>query len=256
MRKGSPEDFLSVEDIRRFVVQHGVDCEILDRGGYVPPPFVVQAKTLIFLVGARDVPVCVITRAIDRVCARRVARHEGERQARLADPEFAERITGFPRGSIPPFSHRHSLRTLIDAALMPVGAIAAGAADPTAVFVIRPHDLQRACAAAVGSFSSPATSAAAAEAGEEEVVMDGSVVAEEARGSTFGTEKAAGKEGAAEIGKAAAETVWEEGSAAAALDERGWFRPPRVPLPPTLVGLHCTTIPEQVGERETDRKKE
>jgi len=73
-------------------------------------------KSLVFLAG--DQPFLVINKGTARVDRKKLAAYLGmnRKRVKFATAGQALEITGYVVGSMPPFGHRHALRTLVDTA--------------------------------------------------------------------------------------------------------------------------------------------
>lgn len=126
----------SPADLERFVADQGIRARIVAPG--VPTPTVADAaaalgvapeailKSLVFLVDGA--PHLVVAAGTDRLRYPLLADAlvTSRRKIRLAEPEEALAITGFPVGAMPPFGHRTPLPTLVDAAGVARGRVVYG----------------------------------------------------------------------------------------------------------------------------------
>ena len=74
-------------------------------------------KSLVFQVQGK--PLLVIINGLARVDRKKLAAYigVGRNKVKFADPDQVLELTGFIVGSMPPFGHKHRLRTLIDPAV-------------------------------------------------------------------------------------------------------------------------------------------
>jgi prolyl-tRNA editing enzyme YbaK/EbsC (Cys-tRNA(Pro) deacylase) len=127
---------LGVADLQAWIDARGVRARIVLPG--VPTPTVATAaaalgvdatailKSLVFLVEGE--PRLVVAAGEDRVSYPSLSRAWGvsRRRIRLADAAEAHAITGFVVGAMPPFGHRLSLPTLVDAGRVTPGRLVYG----------------------------------------------------------------------------------------------------------------------------------
>ena len=137
---------------------HGVRARLVRPG--VPTPTVPEAaaavgvepervlKSLVLWVDG--VATLVIAAGEDRLSYPKLAAAFGtsRRRVRLASPDEALEITGFPVGAMPPFGHRTPLPTWVDAARVRPGLeVVAGGGARDALIRVATDDLLRATAA-------------------------------------------------------------------------------------------------------------
>jgi prolyl-tRNA editing enzyme YbaK/EbsC (Cys-tRNA(Pro) deacylase) len=65
----------------------------------------------------------------------------GRKRVKLAPPEVVLELTGFAVGSVPPFGHRTSLRTLLDPRVLTFGEIFAGGGTLHTLVRLNPQDI-------------------------------------------------------------------------------------------------------------------
>jgi prolyl-tRNA editing enzyme YbaK/EbsC (Cys-tRNA(Pro) deacylase) len=143
----------SVQDLVRFIVQHGIAADIVPVSVETPTvPAAAAAlgvetsqiiKSLLFLV--REQPVLVIAGG-DRLVDRGVLAAKfgvGKKQIRLADAETVLRLTGYPAGGVPPFGHPAPLPTLLDRAVLAWDAVYGGGGDDHTLLRVAPGELAR-----------------------------------------------------------------------------------------------------------------
>ncbi|MGR8918148.1 MAG: YbaK/EbsC family protein [Gammaproteobacteria bacterium] len=106
-----------------------------DAAAAIGCPVAAIAKSLVFRLEDRDLPVLVIARGADQVDVARLAAHLGEPVGR-ADADFVRKRTGFAIGGVPPLGHATPLRTIIDSAVLGEATVWAAAGTPNAVFGI------------------------------------------------------------------------------------------------------------------------
>jgi prolyl-tRNA editing enzyme YbaK/EbsC (Cys-tRNA(Pro) deacylase) len=153
-------------DLLAWVETHQVAARLVVPG--VPTPTVATAaaalcvppeailKSLVFLV--RGEPWLVIAAGEDRVRYRALAAAWGvtRRRVRLASPEEALAVTGYPVGAMPPFGHRRPLPTLIDARVARTsGTIYAGGGTRAALLELQIEELRRVTGARVADLTDP-----------------------------------------------------------------------------------------------------
>ena len=99
-------------------------------------------KSLVFKVKVTGLPVMVETSGSNRVDESLLAKFSGS-DIEKASADFVRETTGFAIGGVPPLSHDHPIRILIDEDLMQYPVIWAAAGTPNAVFRLTPEDLVR-----------------------------------------------------------------------------------------------------------------
>ncbi len=122
-----PHRPLTRDDLQRFVEDRGVAARIIALDAHTTTvPEAASAlgvaeeqiiKSLVFEAG--EEPLLVINNGSARVDRRKLAAYLniGRSRVKFASPEKALAVTGFVVGSMPPFGHRATLRTLVDAAV-------------------------------------------------------------------------------------------------------------------------------------------
>lgn len=143
----------SVQNLVRFIAQHGIAAEIVPVTVETPTVSAAAAalgvetsqiiKSLLFLM--REQPVLVIASG-DRLVDRGILAAKfgvGKKQIKLADAETVLRLTGYPAGGVPPFGHPAPLPTLLDRAVLAWDAVYGGGGDDRTLLRIAPGELAR-----------------------------------------------------------------------------------------------------------------
>jgi len=145
---------LDDDDLMAWVGERGVVARLVVPG--VPTPTVPAAaaalgvrpeqvlKSLVFLVAGE--PRLVIAAGEDRVRypALAAAWGVGRRHVRMATPEEAQALSGYPVGAMPPFGHRVPLPTTVDARRIVSGRrVYAGGGTRSALLEIETDELLR-----------------------------------------------------------------------------------------------------------------
>ena len=158
MGRGRYGEGMGSDELLAFCRVHGLEVRLLRPG--VPTPTVPEAaaavgveparvvKSLVFLHGSQ--PLLLIAAGVDRIAYPHVAAAlaTSRRQVRLATPDEALAIAGYPVGAMPPFGHRFPLPTLIDDRRFPTdGVVVAGGGARDALLEVAPADLLRVTAA-------------------------------------------------------------------------------------------------------------
>ena len=99
------------------------------------------AKTLVVEAGGE--PVFVLLSGDRELSLKKAARAHDAKQAALADPRDAARLTGYLVGGISPFGSRRTLPTYIEEALLSHGQIAINAGQRGVIVELAPLDLVR-----------------------------------------------------------------------------------------------------------------
>ncbi|GBF92616.1 hypothetical protein Rsub_05230 [Raphidocelis subcapitata] len=154
---------LTNADLSAHIQAHGLQAAILPR-----PPDLDDAdviKSLVF--SANSQPVLVVAPLAAKVNERKLAAHLGvsRRRVRLASTDDALAHSGYAVGTVPPFGHRHPLRTLVDAAVTrhPGPWLWAGGGHPDLELRVSVTELLAHTAPEVGDFAGPASGAAASD---------------------------------------------------------------------------------------------
>lgn len=99
-------------------------------------------KSLIFVTKDSRKPVLILVSGPNRVNEARMGELLGESLER-ATPDFAQEVSGYAIGGVPPLGHRSSLLTFIDQDLLQYAEIWAAAGTPHAVFKLTPQEMLR-----------------------------------------------------------------------------------------------------------------
>lgn len=118
----------------------GVDAELI-------------IKSLVFMAG--DQPILVINNGPARVDRKKLAAYLGmsRKRVKFARAEQAQAITGYVVGSMPPFGHRQTLRTLVDAASAELSTAYGGGGGIDAMMRLSSSELLRVTHAEVADIS-------------------------------------------------------------------------------------------------------
>lgn len=113
------------------------------------------AQTLKTLVihHERDYAVCCVPVA-GHLSLKHAAKALGWKNAEMADPKAAQRLTGYIVGGISPLGTKQQLRTLIDASVRPLPTITVSAGQRGLSIAMPPADLARLCSAEFADIAS------------------------------------------------------------------------------------------------------
>ncbi|MCI0397526.1 MAG: YbaK/EbsC family protein [Chloroflexi bacterium] len=157
------ENSLTADDLARFIAAQGIAAEIIhletdtptveaaaEAAGVQPDQI---GKSILFL--ADGAPMLVIANGLTRVDYKRLAHHLGlnRKRIRLANAEQVQAITGYPVGTVPPFGHKRSLPTLLEAGILAQEELYAGGGAINALLRISTAELQRVTGATVISLA-------------------------------------------------------------------------------------------------------
>jgi Cys-tRNA(Pro)/Cys-tRNA(Cys) deacylase len=110
-------------------------------------------KTLIVALDGAEL-VCVLLPAAARLDLKALAQRAGRRRAELAEPQKAERATGYVVGGISPLGQRKRLRTFVDASAVALDEIVVNGGRRGLQMVLQPPELIAATAAEVVALQS------------------------------------------------------------------------------------------------------
>lgn len=141
-------------DLEAFCSQHRLAAHVIYVD--VPTPTVAAAAKAVgcevdeivksILVMVNGEPQLVVANGERRIDLRVVADHNqlSRKRVRLATAEEVESLTGYPVGALPPFGHRQSLRTLLDAQVLMQTRIYAGGGAENGLLVTKPEEIRKA----------------------------------------------------------------------------------------------------------------
>ncbi len=150
---------MTSDDLQRFIDAHQIQATILPMDTHTPTvPEAAKAlgvethqiiKSLVFMV--RDEPILIINNGQARVDRRKIATYleVGRNRVKFANAEKALEITGYVVGSMPPFGHKHKLRTLVDKDVTEISEIFGGGGEIDAMMRLTPAELLNVTAAEV-----------------------------------------------------------------------------------------------------------
>jgi Cys-tRNA(Pro) deacylase len=138
-------------DLQQFIDDHQIDAQIipLDKHtltvGDAAKALSVSTdqiiKSLVFHVNKE--PILVINNGLARIDRKRLAAYlgVGRKKVKFASPDTAFDLTGYVVGSMPPFGHKQSLRTLVDTAVTVMDVIYGGGGDIDTMMHLTPQTL-------------------------------------------------------------------------------------------------------------------
>ncbi len=138
-------------DLQQFIEDHQIDARIIPLGkhtltvGDAAKALSVSTdqiiKSLVFHVNKE--PILVINNGLARVDRKRLAAYLGigRKKVKFASPDIAFSLTGYVVGSMPPFGHKHTLRTLVDTAVATMDVIYGGGGDIDTMMRLTPQTL-------------------------------------------------------------------------------------------------------------------
>ena len=109
------------------------------------------AKTLVVEAGGE--PVFALMAGDRELSLKKIARAHDAKQASMADPRDAERVTGYLVGGISPFGSRRALPTYVEEALLLHDRIAINAGQRGVILEVAPGDLLRTLSASAVDLS-------------------------------------------------------------------------------------------------------
>ncbi len=138
-------------NLQEFIDEHQVDARIipLDKHtltvGDAAKALSVSTdqiiKSLVFHVNKE--PLLVINNGLARVDRRKLAAYlaVGRKKVKFASPDTAFTLTGYVVGSMPPFGHKQTLRTIVDNAVAAMDVIYGGGGDIDTMMRLTPQAL-------------------------------------------------------------------------------------------------------------------
>jgi len=150
---------MTSDDLQQFIDAHQIQAAILPMDTHTPTvPEAAKAlgvethqiiKSLVFMV--REEPILIINNGQARVDRRKIATYleVGRNRVKFANAEKALEITGYVVGSMPPFGHKHKLRTLVDKDVTEMSEIFGGGGEIDAMMRLTPAELLKVTAAEV-----------------------------------------------------------------------------------------------------------
>jgi Cys-tRNA(Pro) deacylase len=148
----NPSTFSS-RNLQQFIEAQQIEAQILPMTSHTPTVSDAALaldvttdqiiKSLVFVIRAE--PLLVINNGLARVDRRKIAQHlgVGRKWVKFANADQALAITGYVVGSMPPFGHRQTLRTIVDPAIMQLDTIYGGGGDIDAMMRLTPEELVR-----------------------------------------------------------------------------------------------------------------
>jgi prolyl-tRNA editing enzyme YbaK/EbsC (Cys-tRNA(Pro) deacylase) len=141
------------ESLQQFIEAHQIEATILPMEGHTPTVSDAARelkvstdqiiKSLVFICD--ETPLLVINNGLSRVDRRKLAAYleVGRKKVKFASADQALAITGFVVGSMPPFGHRQTLRTLVDPAVLALDTLYGGGGAIDAMMRLSPQELLR-----------------------------------------------------------------------------------------------------------------
>jgi Cys-tRNA(Pro) deacylase len=152
-------DNLTLDDLQRFIDTNGITAAIIPLDAHTATvadaarALEVDAaqiiKSLVFIVDGD--PLLVINNGQARVDRKKLAAllGVGRKRVKFATPDQALAITGYVVGSMPPFGHRQTLKTLVDTAVTGLDTVYGGGGALDAMLRLTTTELLRVTAAEV-----------------------------------------------------------------------------------------------------------
>jgi Cys-tRNA(Pro) deacylase len=152
---------LTGADLQQFIDAHGIAATILpleahtatvsDAARALNVATAQIIKSLVFLTDGN--PLLVINNGMARVDRKKLAGFlgVGRKRVKFASADQALEMTGYVVGSMPPFGHRHKLKTLVDPAVTTLEVVFGGGGDLDAMLRVTPKELLRVTGAEVVS---------------------------------------------------------------------------------------------------------
>ena len=156
-------DPFTSDDLQDFIVRNRIEATILPMAGHTPTVSDAArelgvetehiVKSLVFMNDGH--PLLVVTNGLARVDRRKLAAYVGvgRKKVKFASAEQALGLTGFVVGSMPPFGHRETLRTVVDPSVTQLDTIYGGGGDLNAMMRLTPRELVRVTGAEIQDLS-------------------------------------------------------------------------------------------------------
>lgn len=156
---GTSQPSLDSKDVTAYMAENRISGELVRCSA--PTPTVRAAaevmgvtpeqivKSILFLVSGN--PVLVIACGEGAIDRKSISDRYGvgRKQVKLAEAGAVLALTGYPAGTVPPFGHRLTLPTLIDAHVLDQAEIYAGGGEEDTLVRLNPKDLLRATRAEI-----------------------------------------------------------------------------------------------------------
>ncbi len=152
-------DALTLDDLQRVIDANAIAATIMplaahtatveDAARALEVTTAQIIKSLVFLVDGD--PLLVINNGTARVDRRKLAAHlgVGRKRVKFASAEQALTHTGYMVGSMPPFGHRHPMKTLVDPAVTRLDTVYGGGGALDAMLRLTAAELLRITGAVV-----------------------------------------------------------------------------------------------------------
>ncbi len=152
-------DALTLDDLQRFIDANAIAATIMplaahtatveDAARALEVTTAQIIKSLVFLVDGD--PLLVINNGTARVDRKKLAAHlgVGRKRVKFASAEQALTLTGYVVGSMPPFGHRHPMKTLVDPAVTRLDTVYGGGGALDAMLRLTAAELLRITGAVV-----------------------------------------------------------------------------------------------------------
>jgi Cys-tRNA(Pro) deacylase len=154
---------MNSDDLQKFIDRHSIQATILTLDEHTPTVSDAARaleveneqiiKSLVFHIDGE--PLLVINNGLARVDRKKLADYlqVGRKRVKFAAPDHAFEITGYAVGSMPPFGHKETLRTIVDAAVARMDVIYGGGGDINAMMRLTSNELVKASRAELAAVS-------------------------------------------------------------------------------------------------------
>jgi len=100
------------------------------------------AKTIVF-TNQNDSPLIAVIRGDFTISRHKLERCSKSKSVRLVSDEFAESVTGFPKGGIPPLGHRKKIPVFVDSEITSHEYVWCGGGTRSKLVRLKPEDIIR-----------------------------------------------------------------------------------------------------------------
>jgi Cys-tRNA(Pro) deacylase len=145
------DEEIALMNLKAFLCQHKIDFQSIekisthhaaDASEVTNIPLNNIIKTLVF-IDQDSKPLIAIVRADYKVSRHKLESCSGSKSVHIAADEFAEKVTGYPTGGIPPVGHKKKLPVYIDSQVLVNEEMWCGGGARTMLVRLKTKDIMR-----------------------------------------------------------------------------------------------------------------